>query len=163
MTTETGIDPTPEPTPIHPVLSRDAFLKKERPHEFVDLTDLGYEGGFWVWRLTGTQRDELDLANLVDPGRSTEQDLSNQTAKLVALSVGDEQGNPVFTLADVVALGQTDALALRRLWTKANELSAITLEGMEALRKLLGNALSGEPGSGLPPSSGAPSRKRRRG
>lgn len=119
-------------------LTRDAILgARDLPTEDVEVPEWG--GTVRVRGLTGTERDAFEQSIARRKGKNVELNLRNVRAKLVALSVVDEQGNRIFSEADVDALGQKSAAALDRIFRVAQRLSGLTDEDVE---ELTGNSLS---------------------
>ncbi|MBU3694794.1 MAG: hypothetical protein FGM40_08210 [Rhodocyclaceae bacterium] len=85
--------------------------------------------------LTGAERDafEATLVRVVDGKRVPEMD--NLRAKLLAATIVDEQDRQVFSASDVAALGRKSALALDRVFSVAQALNGMGVEGMEEALK----------------------------
>lgn len=111
------------------MLTRDQILAVEdRKSEVVEVPEWG--GSVRVVAMSGAQRDRFEQSLLVD-GKP---DTSNARAKLVAASVVDDVGQPVFGVADVEALGQKSAAALNRICDAARRLSGIGQDELEAAK-----------------------------
>lgn len=124
------------------LLSRDAILKKATlPTEDVSVPEWG--GTVRVQALTGAQRDAYEASMVEQRGKERKINMRNVRAKLVALSVVDEQGKRVFTDADVQALGDLNASALDRVFSVAQRLSGLSKEDIE---ELAGNSEPGQSG-----------------
>ena len=95
----------------------------------VDVPEWG--GSVRLRTLTGTERDafEATLVRVVDGKRVPEMD--NLRAKLLAATIVDEQDRQVFSASDVAALGRKSALALDRVFSVAQALNGMGVEGME--------------------------------
>lgn len=116
-------------------LTRDEILQKaDLPTEdvYVEPWDAWVE----VRGLTAAERDKFEQSIVERKGKSTQMNLQNVRAKLVALCVVDEQGNRLFTGADVEALGKKSAQALDKIFSVAQKLSGLTPEDVD---ELLGN------------------------
>jgi hypothetical protein len=112
--------------------------------ETVSIPEWG--GEVLVRGLTGVERDQFDKS--VIDSQTKEITLDNVTAKLVAASVVDEDGNPVFDQpGDVDMLGTKSASALHRIGAVAQRLSGLTKEDVEELVKNSGSGPSAAPGS----------------
>jgi len=94
-----------------------------------------YGGWNSVWGLSGTERDEFEANMIKGKGKNTKANLENFRARLVAESVRDQQGNKVFSHADVFALGRTSAAELAKLYDAASELSGISEADVDELTK----------------------------
>jgi hypothetical protein len=115
------------------VLSRDELLKgaSSRPREQVEL-DGG--GVVWVQGLTGTERDryEQTVMERKKDGRLVP-NLENARARLVAVSLVNEDGTPMFREDEVALIGSFNARTLQRIWDKACELSGLSESDVEEL------------------------------
>lgn len=97
----------------------------------LDVPELG--GIVRIREMTGAERDGLESYVLQHRENSA---FENIRARVVALSVIDEQGNLLFpTPEDVEALGKTGWRALERIRKASDSLNAITKEDIEELRK----------------------------
>jgi hypothetical protein len=116
------------------LLTRDAILQaQDLPRELVSVPEWG--GEVYVRALTGAERDAFEQSIVEQKGKSTKMNLQNMRAKLVALTVVDEEGKRVFSDADAKLLGQKSALALNRVFEVAQKLSGLTPEDVEELTK----------------------------
>lgn len=119
------------------ILNREAILAAEDlPKEIVETPEWG--GAVYVRALTGTERDKFEgsLADQIRPDGSVKKmDMTNIRAKLVALTVVDEDGQRIFSDADVKALGGKSAAVLDRLFAVAQRLSGFSKEDVEELAK----------------------------
>lgn len=98
------------------------------------------EWGFWVRvrTLTAQERDNFETEIVRGNGRNVRTNTRNIRAKLVAATLVDETGAPLFGLSDVDALGQKSAKALDRVFTKASELSGMRDEDVQELAENFG-------------------------
>lgn len=116
------------------LLTRDQILKaQDLPTEDVSVPEWG--GTVRVRALTGAERDAFEQSIVEQRGRSTRMNLQNLRAKLVALTVVDEEGNRIFSDSDAKLLGKKSALALNRVFEVAQKLSGLTSEDVEELTK----------------------------
>ncbi len=106
-----------------------------------------YGGLTLVWGLSGTERDEFEAKTLKGKGKNIQANLENFRARLVAECVRDEQGNKLFTPADVIALGKTSAAELAKLYDAAAELSGISEADVDELTKNSESGQSDDSGS----------------
>ena len=85
------------------------------------------EWGGWVRvrTMTAHERDVFETNAVIKNGRDVRMNTRNIRAQLVAATVVDDEGRPVFTLADVEALGQKSAKAMDRVYAKASELAGL--------------------------------------
>lgn len=122
------------------VLNREAILAAEDlPRELVEVPEWG--GAVYVRALTGAERDQFEASIVEQRGRDVRMNMRNIRAKLVALTVVDEDGQRIFTDDDVAALGGKSAAALDRLFAVAQRLSGLSKEDVEELAK---NSESGQ-------------------
>ena len=113
-------------------LTRDAILKAhDLPTEDVEVPEWG--GVVRVRGLTGAERDAFEQSIVEQRGKNTRMNLRNIRAKLVALTVVDEEGNRVFSDEDAEALGKKSAAALDRVFAAAQRLSGLRPEDVEEL------------------------------
>ena len=107
------------------VLTKEQILgKKDLAEEVVAVAEWG--GDVIVRCLTGQERDELESLVVQEKGDGDRKvDLLNFRARLVALSVINENGERLFTLDDVVLLAKKSAKALDRVFNVAERLSAL--------------------------------------
>ncbi len=116
------------------LLTRDAILQvQDLPTERVHVPEWG--GDVLVRALTGAERDRFEQSIVEQRGKSTRMNLQNIRAKLVALTVVDEQGNRIFKDEDVKWLGNKSAAALDRIFEVAQRLSGLRDEDVEELAK----------------------------
>lgn len=116
------------------VLKRDAILQaQDLPIELVAVPEWG--GEVCVRALTGAERDAFEQSIVEQKGKSTKMDLHNLRAKLVSLTVVDEDGKRLFTDSDAKLLGNKSAVALNRVFEVAQRLSGLKPEDVEELTK----------------------------
>lgn len=116
------------------LLTREAILNAaDLVTEDVEVPEWG--GTVRVRGLTGSERDAFEQSIMEQRGRDVALNLRHIRAKLVALSVVDEQGRRVFSDDDVKALGQKSAVALQRVFEVAQRLSGLRSEDVEELAK----------------------------
>lgn len=103
---------------------RDGILAASQlPQETLTLPEIGLT--VVVRGLTAAQRDAFEASMLEQKGRHRETNLRNVRARLVALCVLDEDGQPAFSDADVEALGACRADLIDRLFSLAQRLSGL--------------------------------------
>lgn len=90
-----------------------------------------------VKTLSGAERDsyEASLVNIDKRGKNFEMNMENAKAKLIAKAIVGEDKKPVFTEADIEALGAKSASALNRVYEAVQELSGFRSEEIEDLVK----------------------------
>jgi hypothetical protein len=127
-------------------LTRDAILAATAlKTEEVDVSDTAWGGVVLVRELTGRERDEFEASLAVQRGKQVVPDVANMRAKLVARCVIDpDSREPLFTQADVNALGELSGAALNRVAEVASRLSGLKEEDLEEM----GKASDGSPPEG---------------
>lgn len=114
------------------ILTRDQILgTTDLKRELVDVPEWG--GSVYVRELTATERDELELACWQEQQRSGRPLAKHYRARLVALSVCDVDGKPLFTPADVDALAGKSGRVIGRLTDAAGKLAGISKADREEL------------------------------
>jgi len=114
-------------------LTRDDILGiNDLPYEDVLIPEWGNRY-VRVRALTGAERDAFEQSIVEQRGKSTRMNLKNIRAKLVALTVVDEDGKRVFSDEDAELLGRKSAVALNRIFEVAQRLSGLRPEDVEEL------------------------------
>lgn len=121
------------------ILTKDQILQAEdmRTQE-VDVPEWG--GRVIVKTLSGNERDQFEESILSGAKR----DFKGVRAKLVALSVVDENGKRLFTFEEANVLGEKSSRALDRVFGAAQRLSGFTQKDMEELAENLPEGQSGD-------------------
>lgn len=115
-------------------LTRDAILgAADLATEEVPVPEWG--GVVLVRGLSGAQRDAYEASIVKNVGGKPKMDMENMRAKLVALCVVDDAGSPLFTMADVEALGRKSGAVLQRVFVVAQRLSGLATEDVEEAAK----------------------------
>lgn len=115
-------------------LNRDAILgAPDIRTEEVRVPEWG--GSVLVRGLTGAERDRFEDSIVEMRGQKRIFHMEHIRARLVALSVVDEQGNRIFTEADIPALSKKSALALQRVFEVAQRLSGLSDVDLSELTK----------------------------
>ena len=116
------------------LLNRDAILKADDlPYEDVHVEE--WDGWVRVRTLTGTERDAFEASVVEQRGKSFKVNRHNFRAKLVSLTVVDDEGNRIFTDADVKLLGQKSASAIDKIFGVAQKLSGLDDDDVDELIK----------------------------
>lgn len=118
------------------ILTRDAFLAVEdRKREYLDVPGVGT---VLIRGLSGRDADELAAARIVWNKDVTGNrisvagfDHSGARARLVAKVVIDEEGHPLFTAADVAALGEKSDATIDFIADAAAKLSSIDPDALD--------------------------------
>lgn len=90
-------------------------------------------GAVYLRTLTGEQRDAFERSLLMDDMET--RDTTNVRAKLLVRALCDKSGTPLFTDAQVQALGQKSAAGLTRCYNKASEMNRVSVSDVEELAK----------------------------
>lgn len=85
----------------------------------------------WLRQATADMRDEWESFCVANQGKP-----ASWRAKLASLLLCNEQGDPLFTAADVPKLGRKSAAALHEIWEAGLPLLKVT---DEEVRELAGN------------------------
>ena len=118
-----------------PRLTRDQILAaSDRVFEEVEVPEWGEGQTVLVWTFHAGARDELEAESLEHPGNAKER-LKDFRARLVARTVCDESGTPLFTDADIPALTRKSAKAMDRVVDVAQRLNGIGGGDVEAAVK----------------------------
>ena len=123
------------------IMSDGNFLSREAILSVADITVEQVAVPEWggmvrVKGLTGAERDRFEAVLLQDKKRPNRLEAYvNFRARLVVLSVVDENGNRLFTDKDVAALGAKSAQALERVYQVASRLAGLNNEDVEELTK----------------------------
>ena len=125
------------------LLTREAILgAPDRKTEDVEVPEWG--GTVRVRSLSGSERDayEAGIVQLRGDG-SRKFTLENARARLVSLALCGEDGERLFSDADIVELGKKSAAALERVFDKARHLSGLSEDDVEELAQGFESAPSG--------------------
>ena len=116
------------------LLSRNDILSApDIKTELLPVPEWG--GDVLVRTLSGTERDAWEATLVEQKKGGTHFKLENVRAKLVALTLVDDDGQRIFSEADVVQLGDKSAAALSRVYNRAAEMSGVTEKDAEELAK----------------------------
>lgn len=96
--------------------------------ETVSVPEWG--GSVGVKTLTGAEKDSWEEGRQKKDGSFN---LNNVRASLVAVAACDADGNKLFSLQDVVDLGNKSARALDRVFQAAKKLNGVTDEDLDEL------------------------------
>lgn len=102
----------------------DILAAADLSHEIVEVPEWG--GAVRLKTMTGKERHTLQ--NVVGKLKDQEE----LVEYLVAASIVDEQGIPIFTFDDVRELGQKSARALNRVFKAAAKLNGMTREAVDS-------------------------------
>jgi hypothetical protein len=134
-------------------LSRDDILKADDfTTEEVRVPEWG--GSVLVRGMSGRERDAFEVSTMESRGRGpATRNLANLRAKLVARCVVGDDGQRLFTDADVAQLGEKSGAPIDRIFAVASRLSGMGEDDMEELARDFGQANGASSSSGSPPGS----------
>ncbi|MFE6305039.1 hypothetical protein [Nocardiopsis sp. NPDC057823] len=113
------------------LLTADQILAvNDEAYEEVHVPEWG--GSVRVRGITGKERDSFE-ASLVDKKTGQTSKLSNARARLVVMTVVDEEGRRLFSIEDVAALGKKSAAALERVFKVATRLAGMSDDDLAEL------------------------------
>lgn len=128
-------------------LTRQILLGATKPpQEVVSVPELG--GDVIVRGMTGAERDAFEVSLIEGKGRKRDVNLKNLRAKLIAFCCVDEQGERIFSDADVESLGKVRADVMNRIYTVAQRLSGLSDEDAEELGQPSSPKISASSSSG---------------
>ncbi len=115
-------------------LGRDAILAADDVRfSVVDVPEWG--GSVRIKGLTSGERDAFEKSLIKGKGKNQEMSTDNVRAKLLALTIVDSDGRPIFTAADIDALSKKAAVAASRVYNEAATLAGISDADVEELAK----------------------------
>lgn len=82
-------------------------------------------GEVWVRGMTGASRDKFEASIVQTKGKDQTVNMTNLRAKLASFTICDEQGQRLFSDADIMELSNKSAAALQRIFVVAQRLSGI--------------------------------------
>lgn len=94
-----------------------------------------WDGSIYIKTMTAEERDKFEEAIFIKDGGKRKTDVSGLRAKLCAFVICDEEGNRLFSEAEVEALSKKSAAALTRIFEKAQEISATREDDFEEMAK----------------------------
>lgn len=124
------------------LLGKDQILGAE-DSEYRDVPVPEWGGTVRIMGISGTGRDAHESSFFVfgTGGKIVGKNFKNSRARLLALTLVDEDGQRLFTEKDITALGAKSGKVLDRLYDIAKELSGLTEAAVEAKA---GNSEPGE-------------------
>ena len=118
------------------ILNRDQILAAHAiQRETVAVPEWG--GDVLVQEFTGETRDRWEQSMWRSVEGNPKAPVPNTRARMAAFSVVDEQGAPLFSEADIEALGKKSVAALDRVVAVADRLNGLSEESVVALEKNL--------------------------
>ena len=113
--------------------------------ELVSVPEWG--GDVYVRMMSGAERDNFEQKMGRKRKEHIDGFISNIRARLCVETIVNEKGEKLFTDADIAELGSKCAIALDRLFDKAQRLNGFTEEDIKELEKNLGSSQSEDSGS----------------
>ena len=134
-------------------LSKDDILKAaDNAPEEVDVPEWG--GTVLVRGMTGRERDAFEVSMRDQrSGQRLPGALNNIRSKVVVRCIVDDDGDRLFTDADIAALGEKSAASIDRVFDVASRLSGMSDEDQENLVRDFAPADGGGSSSTSPPAS----------
>lgn len=115
-------------------LSRDDILKtNDLTMKEVDVPEWG--GSIFLRTMSGAERDAFEQSCFEGRGKDRRFNYQNVRARFLAYCIADENGNRLFTDADITELGKKSSLVLSRLFEIAQEMNGFTESDIEELTK----------------------------
>lgn len=116
------------------LLTRDAILSaSDIKTEDVSVPEWG--GTVRVRGLTAAQRDQVEAKAVGARGANVQLNLIGMRAHMASIAIVDDNNQPIFTQADVKALGEKSGAALDRVFEVVTRLSGMTDNDVEELTK----------------------------
>lgn len=112
-----------------PALTKDTIdqAKDLDAREKVPVPEWGGAGAYvWIRMLSSWERDEFTEANLVQKGKGKKElELRNLRARLVALTMVDDDGKRLYADEEAPLLGRKSAKVIQRLFDVASKLNGL--------------------------------------
>lgn len=115
------------------VLTREQILSAQDRAERVTVSVPEWGGDVLIGVFGATQRDTFEQWS--SDAKKSAGSVRHFRARFVAMCLLDEKGAPLFTEADVVALGEKSHKALDRVFEAAWKLNGMGKEGVEQAEK----------------------------
>ncbi len=117
-----------------PALNRNQILAaQDIKTQTVSVPEWG--GDVIVKTMSGTERDAFEMSILQERGDDEKKNVANYRSRLLVKCLVDDNGNPVFSDADIAELGAKSAVAMDRILTVAQRLNGLGKTDVEALTK----------------------------
>lgn len=115
------------------LLSKDSILKAD-DLKTSDVPVPEWGGTVRLRTLTGEERDRFEAESVeFNKKGEAKQNLKNMRARLIALVCVDENGAALFSSYDIPDLGRKSAVALDRLFAKAQEMNGFSEDDIAEL------------------------------
>lgn len=123
------------------LLTRDAILNAD-DRKTIDVDCPEWGGTVRLRSITGAQRDAFEQSCLIQRGKERRVNMRNARAKLIILCAVDETSAPMFSDADLSALGRRNAKPIDRLFDAAQKLCGLTEDDLGELTEDFDSAQS---------------------
>jgi hypothetical protein len=115
---------------------REAILNCDDTPELtpVPIPEWGYETGVFIKVMSGSERDSYECSSIIMKNGEPDINRVDGRARLLVLTLCDENGKNIFVKSDVAKLGTKCSLVMDRLMTiaaKVNKLSASSQDESE--------------------------------
>jgi len=118
------------------LLNRDAILAADDlASENIAVPEWGEGAEVKVRCMTAEERDEWDASIYQEVRGKVVVDRKNFRAKLLAKTIVDESGVPIFSESDIETLGKKSSIVITRLFITAQRINGLSKEAQEALEK----------------------------
>lgn len=124
--------------------------------ETVAVPEWGDDATVRVKGMTGAERDRFEAKSIKKEGKEYVPVWENIRARLIAMTVVDDEGELIFSEADVASLAKKSAAAMNRVTVVSQRLSGITEDAVEELKGNSSSGRSGSSPSGSPATSASP-------
>lgn len=112
------------------LLTKDQILGAD-DREATEIEVPEWDGTVRVMSMTAKDRDDFETSMIDKNGKA--QKLTNFRAKFIAKCVVDEEGSPMFTPADLGALGSKSGAVIGRLFDACRSVNGMTEEDVAEL------------------------------
>ena len=124
---------------------RDEILAaQDLPLTKVDIDAPGWPKAVWLRVMTGTERDAYEEGQVNRNGKDVRLNLANFRAKLLCMTLVQEDGQRIFNDIDAAALGKKSSAVLDKLYTVACRVNGLGAKDVEELTKNSDSATSGD-------------------
>ena len=130
-------------------LTRDAILAADDRSDLLAVEVPEWGGTVYIRLMGSDERDAYELKYAQVP----KEQLVGMRAYILALTLSDAQGNPLFTRADIKALGQKSALVTDRLFEIASTHNGLNDAALDDAKKNSSDAVSTDSGMSSPSAS----------
>jgi hypothetical protein len=124
-----------------PILTKDQILAaKDQKIEKVAVPEWGEDAEVYVRCLNGTERDKFEASLVIYQNGQPIPKIDAYRPRLCALAICDENGNRLFSDAEISDLGKKSGIALDRVATAASRISGLDEKAIKKAAEKLKNA-----------------------